>query len=334
MRKPTSGQHSIELLFRTIREHVERDVVCTVMQCPFVSRGLLRIAGNAIFALVRQRQVNHITGDVHYLALLLSSSRTILTIHDANSVGRMRGWRRWIFLRVWFRWPAARARIVTTISNESRRQLIEDVGLRQQKIVVVPNCISPAFRLDRKPFPTTIPVVLHVGTKTNKNLIRLAEALRGIACRLEIVGRLTPGQFEALNGNDIDYGYSFDLSEEQLIDTYRRADLFAFVSTAEGFGLPILEAQAIGRPVVSSDISPMREIAGQGACLVDPFSIESIRGGIQKVMSDAVYREQLVQAGSQNVERYRAAEVARSYAALYRAIATKRNGVHESRGSA
>jgi glycosyltransferase involved in cell wall biosynthesis len=245
----------------------------------------------------------------------------------------MKGWRRKLYLLFWFRLPMKRARVITAISEETRQRLIRDFPLCADKIVVVPDCISQSFQPLAKPPPGERPVVLQVGTKSNKNVIRLAEALRDIKCRLEIVGRLSAEQEQALQRNQVEYGCCWDVSENELIQKYGRADLLAFVSTAEGFGLPILEAQTIGRPVVTSNVSSMPEVAGEGACFVDPFSVESIRSGIKHVLADSAYRDCLVRAGTKNVKRFSPAEIARRYVAVYEGL-TRKSGAQTQKSRA
>lgn len=101
---------------------------------------------------------------------------------------------------------------------------------------------------------------------------------------------------------------------------YQSCDLVCFVSTYEGFGMPILEAQAVGRPVLTSDISPMREVAGEGAFKVDPFDVDSIRTGLERLIGDGGLREDLIREGFRNVKGYSAESVAAQYAALYREV--------------
>ena len=81
--------------------------------------------------------------------------------------------------------------------------------------------------------------------------------------------------------------------------------------------MPILEAQLTGRPVITSDYSAMREVAGDSACLVNPFSVESIRQGVLKVIQEDEYRKELVEKGTENVKRFSAHNVAKMYWALY-----------------
>jgi glycosyltransferase involved in cell wall biosynthesis len=105
-----------------------------------------------------------------------------------------------------------------------------------------------------------------------------------------------------------------------MYESYCAADLVSFVSTYEGFGLPILEANAVGRPVVTSNVSSMPEVAGDAACLVDPFDVASIRSGILRTIEDREYRERLICNGFDNVQRYVPEKVTYKYIELYRRI--------------
>ena len=76
------------------------------------------------------------------------------------------------------------------------------------------------------------------------------------------------------------------LTDGELVEAYRRCDMVVFASLYEGFGLPILEAQAMGRPVITSNFRAMREAAGDGALLVDPYSVEAIRDAVLRIKRD------------------------------------------------
>ena len=114
------------------------------------------------------------------------------------------------------------------------------------------------------------------------------------------------------------------LKDNELVEAYRRCDMVVFASLYEGFGLPILEAQAMGRPVITSNFGAMKEAAGDGALLVDPYSVEAIRDAVLRVKREPALREELIAKGRANVERFRAGVVAERYAEIYRGMARGR----------
>jgi glycosyltransferase involved in cell wall biosynthesis len=76
----------------------------------------------------------------------------------------------------------------------------------------------------------------------------------------------------------------------------------------------------VGRPVVTGNLSSMPEVAGEGACLVDPYSVEAIRDGVMRVIRERSYRENLVSQGFRNIGRFSPEAVAREYENLYARI--------------
>ena len=112
-----------------------------------------------------------------------------------------------------------------------------------------------------------------MGTKPNKNLDRIVKALKGIHCKLVVVGALTDEQKKLIVDTGVDLENHVNLDDAAIGRQYQAADVVMFVSTYEGFGLPILEAQAAGRPLITSRRSPMQEVAGPGSCLVDPENV-------------------------------------------------------------
>jgi glycosyltransferase involved in cell wall biosynthesis len=98
---------------------------------------------------------------------------------------------------------------------------------------------------------------------------------------------------------------------------YEKCDIVSFISTSEGFGMPIIEANAIGRICITGNVTSMPEIAANAAHLVDPFDIQQIHEGFQSLINDKPYRDSLIVNGYKNANRFSAASLAKQYAALY-----------------
>jgi len=320
-RQPAQRGFSIERLFTDLRAAMPADIRCRKHVVPHLSQGGWRRVANLFDVWRRGGEVNHITGDVHYLALALPGKNTVLTVHDCGMLLRSRGWSRPLLKLLWFTWPIARCRVVTVISEATRREVIELTGAPAEKIRVIHDCVSPDFVPAPAEFNATRPRILLIGIAPNKNLGRMAEALAGLPCEVELIGKPSGEQIAAFTGLGIEFHALGNLDNAGVLAAYRRCDLLLFASTHEGFGLPILEAQATGRPVVTSNCSSMAEVAGDSACLVDPHAPASIRAGVEKVIHDEGYRAGLLRRGWENVRRFQPARIAEDYAALYRELA-------------
>ncbi|WP_036614772.1 glycosyltransferase, partial [Parabacteroides distasonis] len=112
----------------------------------------------------------------------------------------------------------------------------------------------------------------------------------------------------------------FDLTDEAVLKEYQNCDIVNFVSLFEGFGMPIIEAQALGRIVITSNISPMKEIAGDGAVIVDPYDICAIRDSYIRVINDYDFRNLVLEKGLINACKYRSYNIANKYIDLYRSL--------------
>ncbi len=290
---------------------------------------LQNLLPNILFARKTQSDINHITGDIHYALLGFSRRKiNILTIHDCVLLKKFsrRDPRFWLIKWVWHVWPIRKADCVTVISENTRADLLNFIGCDPGKIRVIPNFIDPAFAQMARTSSALRerPRILFVGTTPNKNLDRLSQAMEGIPVDLDIIGKLNEEQLARLRQHGITYSQSFNLSREELLQHYRDCDLLAFPTTLEGFGLPIIEGQAAGLPVLTSDLSPMREVAGAGACLVDPYRPEAIREGLLRIIGDEAYRHRLsTRAGFNNVRRYDLDSVVLQYVELYRELINK-----------
>lgn len=322
LRQPRAGAFSIERLYEDVRAALPTDCDARVWTCLHPSTGLWPRLRDAWAARKAQGDINHVTGDTHYLTYFLDRRRTVLTVHDLVSLGRLRGVRRWLFWLLWYWLPVRRSQMVVTISEATRSALLDSVRCDPASVVVIHNPVSEEFQHAPATFNAEQPRILHIGITPNKNLLRVVQALQGIACTLVVIGPLRQEQSDALTLHGIAFENHCNLSRPELLDQYVRSDLLLFASTYEGFGLPIVEAQAVGRPVITSELAPMPEVAGGAACLVDPYDVADIRQGVLRVIGDAAYRDALVENGLANAERFQAAKVAARYAELYRALAT------------
>ncbi len=319
----SAGNFSVEIIFDDVRNRLADSITAVTSYSRYESIGLFRRLYNCIEAAFRQKQVNHVTGDINYLGLFLQPRKTIHTILDCVFLDRSAGLKHKVLKLFWLTIPVKRAAYITAISESTKKEILKYADCDPAKIIVIPVAISERFVRKDKAFNKARPIILQVGTAPNKNLPRLIKALSGIPCQLQIVGKQNSEYELLLKETGIDFTYQWGLSEEEMIEKYIQADIIAFASTYEGFGMPILEAQTVGRPVITSNILSMPEVAADAACLVDPFNEASIRDAFLKVIADDDYRNTLVQKGFENIKRYHGDTIAKQYLDLYKKIADR-----------
>lgn len=323
-RRAHKGQFSIENIFLTIGERLRASGwVVTQYVSPHYSKGAFFRILNVAHVIAHQKAVNHIVGDVTYLAMFMDRRRLIVTIHDLNVYDRKSGVGRFLIGLLWYRIPLSKARFVTAISEFTRQEILNRFEVAPDRVRVIPNPVPAAFHFEHKrPIDREKTInILHIGTKENKNLDRTIKALDMLSpnysIRLTIVGK-PPRDADLNNVKSIEILNFWDLSLNEIVALYRQSHIVLFASTYEGFGMPILEAQAVGRPVITSNIEPMVSVSGNAALLVDPFSIEGIARGVETVISNPDLADALVDRGLRNARHYSVETVAEKYAALYR----------------
>ena len=165
--------------------------------------------------------------------------------------------------------------------------------------------------------------MLQVGTGRNKNLERVAAAASGLPVQLRIIGALGEEQRSLLHSLDLEWTSAEQLPGEEVIREYRDSDILVFASTYEGFGLPVVEAQAIGLPVITSNRAPMTDVAGDGALFVDPYDVGDIRSALEKLISSPDLARRLSDQGRRNIARFDARTIANRYADVYKRVCSQ-----------
>lgn len=263
--------------------------------------------------------IYHITGDVNYLWLFFPWKRTTMTIHDIGMFkNHAKTIKKRLFVFFSFILPSLILKKVTCVSKLTCQDLIKILRINPAKIDVIENPLVLDIIPSDKIFNQKSPVILQIGTGPHKNLEALIEAVAGLSCRLEIVGFPAPHLIDRMNQLGIRYGISHRLSNEEMIEKYRQCDILYFVSRSEGFGLPILEAQAIGRPVLTTNTEPTKSVSGGGALLYSPDDIAGIRNGILQLIDSPYERERLINIGFKNIKFYQRNEIALRYANFYK----------------
>ena len=319
LRHPEPHFHSIERLCHVLAGEIRQKAEVRTYTLPFASS--VFGAPVNLFSLPRTPDtVYHVIGDVYYAALGLPKERTVVTYHDAISLRRMSGLKRHLLLEYSYRKPLQRAAAVTTVSEFAKTELQNVCGDVQRPIHVVHNPADPAFSwMDPKP-TSPRPMVLQVGSAPNKSVDVLIKALAGIHCDLHIVGQPDSNLEPLARYSAVRIEWHSSITDQELRDLYAAATLVTFASSYEGFGLPILEAQAVGRPVITSRCCSLPEVAGDGALFVEPGNAFELRSAILLLLYEPAVARQLVERGKRNLARFSLDRIATQYLALYESL--------------
>ncbi len=250
--------------------------------------------------------------------------------------------------RRWFRMYSLRtmpgfvrsATAVVTLSEASKQEIIEIIGIPAGRITVVSCGVADIFRAHRSesdlsevrgrygiegPFAFTVGYI-----EPRKNLERLLRAIAAVrrmpGCENVQLVHAGPGGWlsgdlprlvEELGlGDAVRFLGAVPLRD--LAALYRAARVTVYTSLYEGFGLPVAEAMASGCPVITSNCSSMVEVAGDAAELVDPTSISAIAGAVERVWRDEHLRARLSERGVTHAARYTWRAAAEATAEVYR----------------
>ena len=246
-KKRALGNFSIENSFHELLPHFgEGDWEVEWREASWFSEGIWNRFRIAIEARGLDADVIHITGDIHFAALFLQKRKVVLTVHDNGHIERSTGLKRWLMKKLWLDWPLKQCKKVVAVSEATKRSILDLTSANRNQVEVIPTVVSSRFK-PRKGAPNNPkPVLLHIGLAPNKNLSGHAAAIEGMDVLLRIIGEPSAADRAMLESKGIDFEWKSRLSDAEMQDAYATSDVLLFCSTLEGFGMPILEAKAVG----------------------------------------------------------------------------------------
>ncbi len=206
-----------------------------------------------------------------------------------------------------------RIKALITVSEFSRKEIARFYGYPARHICVVPNAVDARFQ----PFCAeqcprgSAPYLLAVSSPSaHKNFARMVAAFLKLEGFDEVELRIIGDSNRIFSGSIHDVAGSRRirmlgrLTDQELVEAYQGATAFVFPSIYEGFGIPPLEAQACGCPVIAARAASIPEVLGDSALYFDPLKVQDIAACMQRVLRDEALRQDLRRRGKANVARY------------------------------
>lgn len=245
------------------------------------------------------------------------SGKVITTIHDMTFLRfpetmDAKNLRR---IRKGMQYSVERSDRILTVSEFSRREIVELLGVDKDRVTVIYNAPSIGTGAVAEQ-EIQGPYILYVGTiEPRKNLTRLIRAFDLLKREQGIPHKLVLAGGKGWNNEEIYKTASNAEYREEIVFTgyvdeprknslYKHADVFVFPSLYEGFGIPPLEAMSFGCPVVASNAASLPEIVGDATEPVDPMDELSLAEGIRKVLSDRQYADGLIGKGREQIRKF------------------------------
>lgn len=235
---------------------------------------------------------------------LFSQLPSVVIVHDLTH-RRFYGAAKRAYYDFVYRPLYKRCSAIICVSEFTRQEFLDWSGMPEEKVHLVYNGCEACFTTSGERHTPGYPYIFYGGNhRSYKNLDRLIRAYassslpsRGI--KLVLTGNRNEELATLADRLSVQEHLVFTgrLPSDEIPSFYRGALAVAYVSLFEGFGLPIIEAFACGVPVLTSSVTAMPEVAGGGALLVDPESVEEIRQGLDRITSDETLREKLIEGG-------------------------------------
>jgi len=162
-----------------------------------------------------------------------------------------------------------------------------------------------------------------LGTGKHKNLDNLIEAAKGTNLHIDIIGWPAQDELTRLREYNISYAVYNNLTDGQVNDRYVACDILFMASLYEGFGMPIIEGQSVGRPVITSNTGAMKEVGEGSALLVDPYNAGEIKAAILSLINNRQLYDDTVANGFKNAAKYNYEKIAEQYLEVYKELDAK-----------
>ncbi len=305
----------------------------THFSAPNVQREIIHVCstGKIMLALVQQTALRRVLRRTQPDVLLSFSpsfplwyGRNIVVIHDCaydrfNEAAD-------IFSRLYFKlmFIAAKyfARRILTVSAFSQKELEQLYGISAERIRVISEGVpAMAAAFDQRAtetlqrFGISMPYFLYIGNmRPRKNVVGMVDAFKLFCTHHPDYQFVLAGKYDTrfidikkyivqqgLHQTVLPIGF-IEGGEKTVL--YKNAAALLFVSFYEGFGLPVLEAQALGVPVLTANSSSLPEVGGRGALYADPYSVTDIAQKMDQIVSDESLRERIVHEGFINVQKF------------------------------
>lgn len=259
--------------------------------------------------------------------LALTGVPIVVTFHDVTYElhPQRYPWLRRTYYRGAARMAARKARLLIAVSQRVKEDLGQTLSITPERVSVIPEAAGPQFKAApaaeveriRDTYDLRKPYVLSVGSlEPGKGRHTLIEAMEqvGDGYDLVIAGQQAWGQEATGSARYLGYVPDGDLPA-----LYSGAEVFAFPSLYEGFGLPVLEAMSCGTPVVASEGSAISEVAGEAAILVAPGNAVALGAAVREVLADSERRLALREKGLARAACFSWTETASQTLAVYKA---------------
>lgn len=263
---------------------------------------------HALLPRILEREQPDLCHYTNFLAPIRGTRPYVVTVHDMG-LESLRGCHplaKRLYTRKLIPAVARGARLVLTNSEYSKWEIVRWLGIPESRIRVTPLAASPDFRPGRAPAAPRVPYFLYVGNiEPRKNLKRLLDAfarIGDIGHELWIVGNswYRAGEIHRhVRERGIEDRVRFlgYVGREELPGLYCGATAFVYPSLLEGFGMPVVEAMACGTPVITSNNSGLKEVAGGAAALIDPLDTEDIARNMREIAESPDLRSSLSTLG-------------------------------------